>query len=213
MRCASVLALFSLACSSPSETGGEPAVDASAEVAVDTGTGGAPAADATDGTSEDAKPYDSAPPDAPPVDAEAGPACNTEACAVADDCVAALQGVAGCWSCTAGCCEGVTAGTDPSNACASAGTVCRPAACDGQGQCTWNNAAFGTPCGKVCSALTYIADAECNGNGDCVAVQGSSASCGYSPTGFCTGAENFCDKCPPSGCSASCAGSGGQSCP
>lgn len=151
---------------------------------------------------------------------DAGPTCATASCQVGSDCVAPLNGKAGCWKCEANCCVPVTAGLDPNGACTS--YACRTSTCDGRGSCgALKNVAKGTSCGAVCyhsgGTVEWLSvSAVCDGKGTCKNDPDdfSSMECTGSVTA-CKGHVDGCASCPPGGCQGACAPSGAAapSCP
>lgn len=141
---------------------------------------------------------------------EAGPTCATAACTNPGDCVAPLQGVAGCWRCVAGCCKGSAKGSDTMGACAAKATACTTSSCDGNGACTAPvEKPENAPCGMVCAGPTSQAIGLCSA-GKCEYSSGNFCS-GATPV--CAGAAAGCGLCPASGCKAGCAATGSPTCP
>jgi hypothetical protein len=135
-------------------------------------------------------------------DGSGGSTCETAKCESAADCSESLSGTAGCWQCVQNCCAPRAAGTG-AEACVSNSYACAKSTCDGEGSCSApEDVPDGTPCGTVCFF----------GNSTWCKAKGDANSCAGDTT-QCTGADDRCALCPPSGCTASCAAAGSPTCP
>jgi len=159
-------------------------------------------------TSSSSPPADAGSGDASGEGGDGAPACNTGPCATAADCPGELGGLAGCWTCVAGCCSAVPNGTDPAGACVSA---CKTQMYDGIGHCAFaavSTKPKGASCGNVCftnpSGQTDVVSAECDGSGVCTQNAVTINVCSVTPLPLCTGYSNNCSNCPAGGCTAQC---------